>query len=44
MSLVNEPGGEPRTVRLPTTMRDLDGRNVKLVTLPPASGVVLKRP
>jgi hypothetical protein len=44
MSLVNEPDGEPRTVNLPTTMRDLDGRNVKSVTLAPASGMVLKRP
>jgi hypothetical protein len=43
MSLVNEPEGEPRTVNLPTTMRDLDGRNIKSVTLAPASGVVLKR-
>jgi hypothetical protein len=44
MSLVNEPEGEPRTVNLPTTMRDLDGRNVKVVTLAPASGVVLRTP
>jgi hypothetical protein len=44
MSLVNEPEGRPRTVKLPTTMRDLDGRNVKSVTLAPASGVVLRRP
>jgi hypothetical protein len=43
ISLVNEPEGERRTVDLPTTMRDLDGRNVKSVTLAPASGVVLKR-
>jgi hypothetical protein len=44
MSLVNEPEGRPRTVKLPTTMRDLDGRGVKSVTLAPASGVVLRRP
>ncbi len=41
--LVNEPGAVSRTVELPATMRDLDGRNVKSVTLAPASGAVLKR-
>ena len=41
--LVNEPGTVSRSVELPTSMRDLDGRSVKSLTLAPASGAVLKR-
>ena len=43
MVLVNEPGTVSRSVELPTSMRDLDGRSVKSLTLAPASGAVLKR-
>jgi hypothetical protein len=39
--LVKEPGVETRRVQLPSAMRDLSGRLVTSVSLPPASGVVL---
>jgi len=42
IALVNEPGSLPHTVNLPTAMRDLNGRIVKSLTIPPAGGVVLK--
>jgi hypothetical protein len=41
MTLVNEPGVETRRVQLPTAMRELNGRVVTSVSLPPATGVVL---
>jgi hypothetical protein len=44
MSLVNEPGALSRAVKLPSPMRDLDGRIVESLVLAPASGVVLTRP
>ena len=44
MSLVNEPGSVNRAIKLPSPMRNMDGRIVKSVVLGPASGVVLTRP
>jgi hypothetical protein len=41
ITLVKEPGVETRQVQLPTAMRDLGGRVVTSVSLPPATGVVL---
>jgi hypothetical protein len=42
MVLANEPDAPPRTVQLPRTMRDADGALVHSVTLPAASGAVLR--
>jgi Hypothetical glycosyl hydrolase family 15 len=41
MVLLDEPGSPGQTVSLPRTMRNLDGREVKSVTVAPAGGVVL---
>jgi hypothetical protein len=41
ITLVNEPGAETKHVKLPTAMRDLAGRVLTSVSLPPATGAVL---
>jgi hypothetical protein len=41
IALVKEPGVETSHLQLPTAMRDLNGRVVTSVSLPPASGAVL---
>jgi hypothetical protein len=40
--LVNPPGTATQTVALPTAMQDIDGNLVQSVTLPAASGAVLR--
>jgi hypothetical protein len=42
MALLNEPGAATQTVKLPSAMRDLDGRSVSSVALAAGRGVVLK--
>ncbi len=42
ITLVNPPGGSTQTVSLPTPMRDVNGNTVTSVTLPAASGAVLR--
>jgi hypothetical protein len=42
MSLVNPPGSSTRTISLPSPMQAVDGSMVTTVTLPAASGVVLR--
>jgi len=44
MALVNEPDAPAQTVTLPRAMRNLDGKTVTTLTIPEASGVVLRRP
>jgi hypothetical protein len=41
ITLVNEPGAETKHLKLPTAMRDLAGRVLTSVSLPPATGAVL---
>jgi hypothetical protein len=43
MALVNEPEAPAQTVTLPRAMRGLDGKVVTTLTIPAASGVVLRR-
>jgi putative glycosyl hydrolase-like family 15 (GHL15) protein len=43
MALLNEPGAPAQTVRLPRAMRNLDGKPVTTLTIPAASGAVLRR-
>jgi hypothetical protein len=42
MSLVNPPGSSTRTISLPSPMQAVDGSMVTTVTLPAASGVILR--
>jgi hypothetical protein len=42
MALVNPPGATTRTIALPSAMQEEDGDTVTSVTLPAASGVILK--
>ena len=42
MALVNPPEGSTQTVTLPTPMRDVNGNTVTSVTIPAASGAVLR--
>lgn len=42
VALVNPPGGSTQTVSLPTPMRDVNGNSVTSVTIPAASGAVLR--
>ena len=43
MALLNEPGAASQTVTLPRAMRNLDGEPVTTITIPAASGAVLRR-